>query len=221
MVRYFVNNHLDIFQIDDCLMFSKLFQAFYNPLLFIEVENVLCYLIVFHFCLYFTNISIMFQESPTTNATERKRLTLETTDSADGSEHLSDSECRLKRKRREVQETRSNAETERTECEAYSQLLVHKLMKLEEDDRLFLMNKIDNLVFEATMEAKAKKKIKPNIFNQISCEVRSSAYQQSSPQRLSPVNYIFHHTSYSPPIATDDLQCTSIEVQNTEVKTEI
>ncbi|CAB3250754.1 unnamed protein product [Arctia plantaginis] len=166
---------------------------------------------------------------------ERNRLVLESADSANGSEHLNDPDYPLKRKRREVQETKSSAEKERTECEMYARLLVHKLMKLEGDDRLILMNKIDNLVFETTMEANANKKIKPNISNQILCnitdssrcetslcDIRSSPYQQSSPQELSTENYVILPTSsstYSSSIVGNNSQCTPL-IQKTEIKKE-
>lgn len=43
-------------------------------------------------------------------------------------------------------------------CEMYGALLAQKLIGLNEEERLILMNQIDNLVFETTLHAKKKKR---------------------------------------------------------------
>lgn len=48
-------------------------------------------------------------------------------------------------------EERSNSGNVNSECDLYGQLLAEKLKQLEENDRLMLMNEIDNLVFKYKM----------------------------------------------------------------------
>ncbi|KOB78325.1 Uncharacterized protein OBRU01_02559 [Operophtera brumata] len=59
-------------------------------------------------------------------------------------------------------ESATNRKGKRTkECELYGKLLSQKLMRLDEEDRLMLMNQIDNLVFRTTMRAMSQSKSRP------------------------------------------------------------
>lgn len=82
------------------------------------------------------------------------------------------------------------------ECDLYGKLLSQKLMKLNEEDRLMLMNQIDNLVFHTAMRAMSQSKSRPPTFNiPSSCQV--------SPEDLKE-NYVIQMIKSSPPPESRD-----------------
>lgn len=54
-------------------------------------------------------------------------------------------------------------EKETNECDLYGQLLAQKLKTLDCDDRLILMNEIDNIVFKYVLNARKSSLVKPSI----------------------------------------------------------
>lgn len=106
----------------------------------------------------------------------------------------------LGKKERDFSKTKpriSRCDVEISEAELYGKLLTEKLMQLDRADRLKLMNAIDNLVFDTTM----------NVMTRDTCKANNTPAPSSSQICSGDAkreNYIFQMVKSSPTRAEED-----------------